>query len=315
LDVRPLDVRKVIEDAIETVEPAAAAKGVRLQATLDVPGVPVAGDAQRLQQIVWNLLSNAVKFTPRGGRVQVRLQRVNSHVEIAVSDTGEGIDPDFLPHMFQRFKQADGTFSRTHSGLGLGLAICRHLVEAHGGVITAASPGKGAGATFRVELPTMIVHARPLYYESVHPTAESLASDPPSLVDLSGIRVLLVDDDLDALRMARDALSLAGATVTVASNASEALSALDREKFDAGILDIGMPHVDGYELLRRVRERGDDEQGRIPLAALTAYARSIDRMRSLQSGFQLHLTKPVQPGELTAAVLALTDRRRQPRRH
>ena len=308
LDVRPLDLRQVIEDAIETVAPAAAAKGVRVQATLDMPGVPVAGDPQRLQQIVWNLLSNAVKFTPRGGRVQVRLQRVNSHVEISVSDTGEGIAADFLPHAFQRFKQADGTSSRTHSGLGLGLAICRHLVEAHGGVITASSPGKDAGATFRVELPAMIVHDRPVSYEVVHPTVDSVVTKPPALADLSGIRVLLVDDDLDALQMARDVLSLAGANVTTASSANEALSALDTREFDVGILDVGMPHVDGYELLRRIRERKD--QGKIPLAALTAYARSIDRTRSLQSGFQLHLTKPVQPGELTAAVLALAARAR-----
>jgi signal transduction histidine kinase len=311
LDVRPLDLRKVIEDAIETVMPAAAAKGVRVQAMLDQPGVPVSGDSQRLQQVVWNLLSNAVKFTPRGGRVQVRMQRVSSHVEIAISDTGEGIAPEFLPHMFQRFTQADGTFSRTHGGLGLGLAICRHLVEAHGGTITAASPGKGAGATIRVELPIMIVHEVGRQYDS-HPTAESVLTPPPSLVQLSGIRVLLVDDDGDALEMARDALTVAGAVVTTVTNAADALAALDDASFDVGVLDIGMPHVDGYELLRRIRERGDARQGRIPLAALTAYARSIDRTRSLQSGFQLHLTKPVQPGELTAAILALAGRSWKP---
>jgi signal transduction histidine kinase len=311
LDVRTLDLRKVIEDAIETVIPAAAAKGVKLQAVLDMPAVPVAGDAQRMQQVVWNLLSNAVKFTPKGGRVQIRLQRVNSHVEIAISDTGEGIAPEFLPHMFQRFTQADGTFSRTHGGLGLGLAICRHLVEAHGGVITATSPGKGAGATIRVELPMMIVHTSVSHFESEHPTAEPVLTEPPSLVDLTGIRVLLVDDDLDALQMARDALSLAGAIVTTTSNANDALAILSRERFDVGIVDIGMPDMDGYELLRRIRERTEEQQGSIPLAALTAYARSIDRTRSLQSGFQLHLTKPVQPSELTAAIMSLADRARR----
>jgi signal transduction histidine kinase/DNA-binding response OmpR family regulator len=296
LDVRPLDLRKVIDDAIETVAPAAAAKGVKLQTVFDVPAAPVTGDAQRLQQVVWNLLANAVKFTPRGGRVHVGVQCVNSHVEVSISDTGEGIAPEFLPHIFQRFTQADGTFSRTHGGLGLGLAICRHLVEAHGGVITAASPGKGAGATFRVELPMMMAHDR------------QVDAEPPSLVSLSGIRVLLVDDDPDALQMSRDALALAGAEVTTASNAKDALAALDRGRFDVGILDVGMPHVDGYELLRRIRQRTNDGQGRIPLAALTAYARPIDQTRSLQSGFQIHLTKPIQPGELTAAVQSLSDR-------
>jgi signal transduction histidine kinase len=314
LDIRPLDLKKVIEDAVETVAPAATAKGVRLQTTLDGSGVPVAGDAQRLQQVVWNLLSNAVKFTPRGGRVQVRLQRINSHVEIAVADTGEGIEADFLPQVFQRFKQADGTFSRPHSGLGLGLAICRHLVEAHGGVITATSPGKGGGATFRVELPTMIVHGPFATATAEHPSLEPLLGEPPSLVELSGIRVLLVDDDRDALQMAHDALSIAGATVTTASNAAEALAWLDTAAFDVGILDVGMPGVDGYELLRRIRARDEARQGRIPLAALTAYARAIDRTRSLQSGFQLHLTKPVQPRELTAAVLALARHTRPPSR-
>jgi signal transduction histidine kinase len=310
LDVRTLDLRKVIEDAIETVTPAADAKGVKLQAVLDSPGIPIAGDPQRLQQVVWNLVSNAVKFTPRGGRVQIRLQRVGSHVEVSVSDTGEGISPEFLPHVFQRFTQADGTFSRAHGGLGIGLAICRHLVEAHGGAITAASPGQGAGSTFRFQLPTMIVHERPARDEAAHPTADPGSAPPPSLVELSGIRVLLVDDDLDALHMVEDALSLAGARVTTASNAIDALSVLDRERFDVGILDVGMPHVDGYELLRRIRQRTAEQQGRIPLAALTAYARSIDRTRSLQSGFQLHLTKPVQPGELTAAISALANRAR-----
>ncbi|HEY7286917.1 MAG TPA: ATP-binding protein [Vicinamibacterales bacterium] len=311
LDVRALDLRQVIEDAIGTVTPAAAAKGVRLQAMLDQPGVPVAGDAQRLQQVVWNLLSNAVKFTPRGGRVQVRLQRANSHVEISVSDTGEGIAPEFLPHVFQRFTQADGTFSRPHTGLGLGLAICRHLVEAHGGTIAAESPGKGQGTTFRVELPMMIVHGAPLQCDA-DPTAESVVAQRAPFAELSGIRVLLVDDDVDALEMARDALTIAGASVTTASNAAEALSALDGESFDVGVLDVGMPHVDGYELLRRIRARGDDRQGGIPLAALTAYARSIDRTRSLQSGFSLHLAKPVDPGELSAAILALADRAGKP---
>ena len=306
LDVRPVDLSAVIQDALETVAPAAAAKGVRLQPTIDRPGVLVAGDAQRLQQVVWNLLANAVKFTPRGGRVQVRLQRVNSHVEITVSDTGEGIAPEFLPHLFQRFKQADGTFTRPHSGLGLGLAISRHLIEAHGGRIEATSPGVGQGTTIRVELPLMIVHdATPEAPDRVHPTADALPSADLNLANLSGIRVLLVDDDVDALQMAKDALAFAGASVVSASNADEALAALDTRVFDAAVLDIGMPDVDGYQLLKRIRQRPADRQGMIPIAALTAYARSVDRTRSLKAGFQLHLAKPVQPTELAAAVLAL----------
>lgn len=211
MDVRPVDLVRVIQDAIDTVAPAATAKGVRLQSTTDQSGVPVAGDSRRLQQVVWNLLSNSVKFTPRGGRIQIRLQRVNSHVELTVSDTGEGIAPEFLPYLFERFRQADGTLTRTHSGLGLGLAICRHLVEAHGGSIEATSPGQGQGATVRVELPLMIVHdSKAEADDRVHPTSDIALAQSFELADLTGIRVLLVDDDADALQMAREALSIAG---------------------------------------------------------------------------------------------------------
>ena len=310
LDVRAVDLTRVIQDALETVAPAASAKGVRLQPVIDHPGGPVAGDAQRLQQVVWNLLSNAVKFTPRGGRVQVRLQRVNSHVEITVSDTGEGIPPGFLPHLFQRFQQADGSFTRSHSGLGLGLAISRHLVEAHGGRIEATSPGKGLGTTVRVELPLMIVHDTIAdEHDRAHPSAEPMPSAPDLvLANLEGIRVLLVDDDRDALQMASDALTFAGASVVTASNARQALAALERGRFDVAVLDIGMPEVDGYDLLKQIRRRSDDRQGGLPAAALSAYARSIDRTRSLKGGFQIHLSKPVQPTELAAAVLTLAGR-------
>jgi signal transduction histidine kinase len=310
LDVMPVDLTRVIQEALETVIPAASAKGVRLQRIIDHPGVPVAGDAQRLQQVVWNLLSNAVKFTPRGGRVQVRLARVNSHVEITVSDTGEGIAPEFLPHLFQRFQQADGTLTRAHSGLGLGLAISRHLVEAHGGRIHATSPGRGSGTTVCVELPLMIVHDTRLDdVERVHPAAELMPTADLTLADLRGIHVLLVDDDYDALQMAKDTLIAAGATVTTASGAAEALAAIEAEAFDVAVLDIGMPLVDGYQLLRQIRERPAERQGRLPAAALTAYARTADRTRSLKEGFQMHLTKPIQPSELTAAVQTLAGRR------
>ena len=307
LDISPVDLTRVIQDALETVTPAASAKGIRLQSAIDQPGVPVAGDAQRLQQVVWNLLSNAIKFTPRGGRVQIRLARVNSHLELSVSDTGEGIAPEFLPYLFQRFRQADSTFTRSHGGLGLGLAISRHLVEAHGGSIRAASPGKGRGATITVELPLMIVHDnRHEQPDRVHPAIEIMGTPDLHLPRLDGQRVLLVDDDADALQMAKDVLSIAGAAVTVAASGPEALAALDRERFDVAILDIGLPEMNGYELLAAIRSRPAGEHGTIPAAALTAYARAIDRTRSLEAGFQMHLSKPIQPAELAAAVRALS---------
>ncbi len=306
LDVKPVDLGRVIQEALETVMPAAAAKGIRLQSIIEHPGAPVAGDAQRLQQVVWNLLSNSVKFTPRGGRIQIRLARVLSHVEITVSDTGEGIAAEFLPHLFQRFRQADSAFTRAHGGLGLGLAISRHLVEAHGGRIEASSPGRGGGATLRVKLPLLIVHDEtPAMVERAHTVIAQFGQSVLSLADLRGVRVLLVDDDVDALAMAKDVLTTAGATAVIASSADGAIVALDREPFDVAILDIGMPDVDGYELLHRIRLRPAERQGTIPAVALTAYARSADRTRSLQAGFQMHLSKPVEATELAAAVLTL----------
>jgi CheY-like chemotaxis protein len=311
LDIRPIDLARVIEAATETVAPAATAKGVRLQSSIDQSGVPVAADEQRMQQVVWNLLSNAIKFTPRGGRVQVRVERVSAHVEIVVSDTGEGIAPELLPLLFQRFRQGDSAFTRTHGGLGLGLAISRHIVEAHGGRIEATSPGKGHGATVRVELPLIVVDDDTLQsQERVHAAVDLPQAEALRLVDLTGIRVLLVDDEVDALGVAREALKVAGATVATAASAAEALAALDGEPFDAAVLDIGLPNTDGYELLRVIRARSKERQGGIPAAALTAYARTIDRARSLEAGFQMHLSKPVQPNELAAAVLALAGRSR-----
>jgi signal transduction histidine kinase len=309
IDIRPVDLSRVILEAIETVSPAAQAKNIRLQTAIDQPGVPVAGDAERLQQVMWNLLSNAIKFTGKNGRVQVRMQRVDSHVEVAVSDTGEGIDPDFLPNLFQRFTQADSGFTREHGGLGLGLAISRHLVEAHGGQIRAASPGKGQGTTISVQLPLMIVHDDRSLDAGRHPRLDLPRAVDLQLADLTGVRLLLVDDDADALQLAKDALTAAGATVTTATNATDALQALDGERFDAALLDVGMPGVNGYELLRQIRRRPKDAQGSLPIGALTAYARATDRARSLESGFQLHLSKPVQPNELAAAALALARTR------
>ncbi|HWW82471.1 MAG TPA: response regulator, partial [Vicinamibacterales bacterium] len=306
LDVGPVDLARVIQDALETVALAAAAKGVRLQPMLEHPGAPVAGDARRLQQVVWNLLSNAVKFTPRRGRVQIRLQQVNSHVEISVSDTGEGIPAEFLPRLFQRFQQSDGTITRAHNGLGLGLAISRHLVEAHGGRIEATSSGTGLGTTVRVQLPLMIVHpAGERAPNREHPTAGAAISQEIGLADLRGIRVLLVDDDADAPQMAKDALTFAGATVVNVSSAPDAMAALDRDAFDVAVLDVEMPEVDGCSLLVQIRQRPNERQGQIPAVVLTAYTRTAERTRSLNAGFQMYLSKPVQPSELSAAVLAL----------
>jgi signal transduction histidine kinase len=308
LNVRRVDLPVVVRESVETVQPAADARGVRLETVIDPRAAPVAGDSDRLQQVIWNLLSNAVKFTPRGGRVQVQVARVNSHVEVTVSDTGVGIAPDFLPHMFERFRQADSRFSREHGGLGLGLAIARHMVEMHGGTIWATSEGIGRGATFRMTLPVMIVHSEPLLDEQrLHPTAGHGRSDP-SLVRLDGVHVLAVDDDDDALELLREILESAGARVTTAASATEALSRLDVSTPDVILSDVGMPGMDGFELISRVRDASGAEYGKVPAAALTAYARSEDRTRALRAGFQMHLAKPIDPGELLAAVHALARR-------
>jgi CheY-like chemotaxis protein len=308
LNVQQTDLAVVVSDALATVTPAADTKGVRIQSIVDPHVGPVSGDPDRLQQVLWNLLSNAVKFTPRGGRVQVRLQRVNSHVEITVSDTGMGIREEFLPHLFERFRQADSTTTREHGGLGLGLAIARQLVELHGGTIHASSPGPGMGSTFRIELPVMIVHAEaPAVERRVHPRTVT-AMAPMELPRLPEVRVLVVDDDRDALALVREILESAGATVIATSSAAHALEVLEEQAADVLISDIGMPGMDGFELIQRVR-RMDGDKKDIPAAALTAYARSEDRARALRSGFEMHLSKPLDPSELVAAVGALARRR------
>jgi PAS domain S-box-containing protein len=311
LQVQLVDLSDVIRNAVETVAPAADAKGVHLQMILDTSHAPVSGDADRLQQVVWNLLSNAVKFTPRGGRVQVRLERINSHIEIIVSDTGIGMPPEFLPHIFERFRQAEGGTTRRHGGLGLGLAISRHIAEMHGGTIHAASEGEGKGATFRVKLPLAIVHRETHPEpERVHPRAERPS---PGMVvpmpSLEGLRVLVVDDDEDALGLLREILEAAGAQVTTVYSALAALHALEENHPDAMIADLGMPTMDGFELIQRIRESPDPAIRHLPAAALTAYARSEDRAKALRSGFEMHLAKPIDPAELAAAVAALGRRR------
>ena len=307
LHIQPVDFPAVVRDALATVAPAADAKGVRLQSVVESDIGRVSGDPDRLQQVIWNLLSNAVKFTPRGGRVQVRLQRVNSHVELSVSDTGIGIRDEFLPHLFERFRQADSTTTRAHGGLGLGLAIARRIVELHGGRIEAFSPGEGKGATFRVSLPVMIVHQDVHGDRRVHPRAPSrdAVAEFPTLPN---IVVLAVDDDPDALTLVREILESAGARVRTAASAIDALESIAAELPDVLVSDLGMPTIDGFELIRRIRQMGGAARD-LPAAALTAYARSEDRAKTLRSGFEMHLAKPIDPSELIAAVASLARRR------
>ena len=309
LEVQPIDLSALLHDAIASVTPAIEAKGLRLQLLFDSQVGPVSGDPDRLHQVIWNLLSNATKFTPRGGRIQLRLERVNSHVEIVVSDTGIGIPESFLPHIFERFRQAEGGTTRRHGGLGLGLAIARHLTEMHGGTIEAASDGEGKGSTFRVTLPLLIVHADPhLGSRREHPHAASPSTPALEAADLAGITVLAVDDDVDALRLLSDILEAAGASVTTVSSAESALEKLQSERPMVLVSDLGMPGMDGFELIKQVRQLSDPELRAIPAAALTAYARSNDRAKSMRSGFEMHLAKPIEPAELIAAVGALARR-------
>jgi signal transduction histidine kinase/CheY-like chemotaxis protein len=303
------DVPGILRDAVATVMPAADARGVRVETLIEPLTAPVSGDADRLQEIVWNLLSNGIKFTPRGGKVQLRLSRVNSHVEVTVSDTGRGISPDFLPFVFERFRQADATFTREHGRLGLGLAIAKQLAELPGGTITASSAGPDQGATFTVRLPLMIVH-QPLSagHQREHPQIDRRPPELGTIPRLDGIHVLAVDDEPDSLDLLRTVLEGAGATVSTARSGPEALDAIDQEVPNVPIADVGMPRMDGLQLIRAVRQMQEPARS-IPAAALTAYARSQDRITSLASGFHMHLVKPIDPLELVVAVATLAPRR------
>ncbi len=305
LNVQPVDVAEVVKLAVATVTPAADAKGLRLYSVLDPQLPPVSGDPDRLQQVVWNLLANAVKFTPRGGRIQIKVQRIHSHIEIVVSDTGRGISPEFVPHLFERFRQADSAFARDHGGLGLGLAIVRELVELHGGTVHASSEGPGTGATFTVGLPLMIVHPDPRSeIPRVHPREERPAEVPvPHRLD--GIKVLAIDDEDDALSLMREILEAAGAQVWTASSAACALELLAQSLPHVIIADIGMPAMDGLEFMRELRRGRVPSAREVPAAALTAYARSQDRISVLAGGFQMHVAKPVDPAELIVTVATL----------
>ena len=307
LNVQPVELPDIVRSAVDGITPAADAKGLRVETIVDPDAAPVSGDPERLQQVLWNLLSNAVKFTNRGGKVQVRLERVNSHLEVAVSDTGIGISPEFLPHVFERFRQADAGIGRERGGLGLGLAIARQLTEMHGGTIDAASGGINQGATFRVKIPLMIVHPVRDLVPRAHPRSE--ASARPSVApDLHGVHVLAVDDEPDALSLVAEVLQAAGARVSTARSAADALGCLDADLPDVLVADLGMPQIDGFQFIDRVRRHRDARVREVPAAALTAYARSEDRVKALRAGFQIHLTKPIDPAELVTTIAALAKR-------
>ena len=307
LDVRPVELAAIIETVVDGVRPAAEARSILLQMALDPQTSPISGDPDRLQQIIWNLLTNAIKFTPKGGRVQVWFERIESHVEINISDTGQGIASELLPHVFDRFRQSDSSSTRRHGGLGLGLSIVRQLVELHGGTVTAESPGAGEGTTFKVILPLMSVHHEPIGVEMTHPLIEchTLTDRQPSLNDL---RVLVVDDEPDARELVAAVLTGRGAEVVSVGSGIVALEEIKRQRFDVLVSDIGMPEMDGYALIRKIRQLPAERGGRIPAAALTAYAGVEDRMRVLSAGYQMHIPKPVEPAELTTVVGSLAER-------
>ena len=308
LSVQPVDLGSIVIAAVDGLRPAAEAKEIRVQLRLDSPAGQVSGDPDRLQQVAWNLISNAIKFTPRGGSVVISLARVESHAEVTVRDTGIGIAPEFLPHVFDRFRQADATTTRAFGGLGLGLAIVRQLVELHGGTVRVDSEGEGLGATFTVCLPLMA--ARSAASDTV--SARQPEFKPPGVEcppELNGLRVLVVDDEADTCELLQFILEGCGARVKTASSAAAALEAVAEEVFDVLISDIGMPDEDGYSLIAKVRALGKERGGKVPAAAaLTAYAGEEARIRALQSGFQIHVPKPISQSELLAVVANLAGR-------
>ena len=305
LNVGPVDLGIAIDAAVEAIQPAATAKGITLTMTTDEASGVILGDAARLQQVVWNLLSNAIKFTPRGGRVTVSRHTRDTAVEIDVTDTGEGIAPNVLPYVFDRFRQGDSGTTRAHMGLGLGLAIVRHIVELHGGRVAVTSAGKGEGATFQLSLPIV-----PADRAVTLPRRVATMSGPPSsVVTLTGVRALVVDDDRDARDLVAEVLRSRGAAVRTVASANECLDAIDREVPDVLLTDIAMPGTDGLDLIRQVRARSSERGGAVPAVALTAYARLEDTERSLSAGFHVHLSKPIDLDELLSTVASLAGMR------
>ena len=302
LDIQNLDLFAVVRDAIETIQPDALAKGIEIRRTLNTDLEPIAGDPARVQQIVWNLLSNAVKFTPSGGRIEVTVRRAGDYAEIAVSDTGPGIRGDFLPHIFDRFHQADRSITRRFGGLGLGLSIVKHLAELHGGMVRADSAGEGKGATFTITLPSGRAGA-----VSVATAATVVGARATEEISLDRIRVLVVEDEPDTREFVQRLLEGHGATVMTAASAGEALSLVEQWGPDLLISDIGLPDVDGYDLMEQIRRSDADQRAKIPAIALTVYARSEDRTRAFLAGYQAHVAKPVEPVELVATVASFAE--------
>jgi CheY-like chemotaxis protein len=303
LEIQPLYLHEIVNYSIDTVQQSALAKKIRVQAMLDSKIGLVRGDPNRLQQVLWNLLSNAVKFTPSGGRIQVVLERVNSHVEICIEDTGIGIAAEFLPYVFDRFRQGDPTITRRFGGLGLGLSVVKSLVELHGGSVRVKSAGENQGSTFIVALP--IFHVRNDQSEPRIPARSTESLEPMELPQLEGVRVLIVDDEADGCALIARILEGRGALPTCVSSGDEALTALTNQRFDILLSDVGMPNMDGFELIRRARAAEATRGRPIPAIAITAYARPEDRQRSLLAGFHLHLSKPIEAGELIASIAGL----------
>ena len=305
LDVQPTDLANVVDLAVESVRPAAEAKQIRLRKIVDPHAGPISGDPTRLQQIIWNLLSNALKFTPKEGSIEVLLQRVNSHVELTISDSGIGIKPDFIDSIFERFRQADASTTRSHGGLGLGLSIVKNLVELHGGTVCAKSEGEGKGTTFIVAFPLAPLRNGQW---SEHPTSPKSPEWDSATLPLAGVKVLVVDDEPDARKLIQQVLSHCNAEVTTARNANEAIQMLLAQRPDVIVSDIGMPSKDGFQFIREVRGLSLAEGGQTPAIALTAYARSEDRTRAMMAGFQVHIAKPIEPKELIATVGSVVGR-------
>ena len=309
LETRRLQLPVVLAEAIDAVRPAAEAKGIRIDSTIDDAVPPILGDSARLQQILWNVLMNAVKFTPAGGRVHVELRRASSDLEIIISDTGEGIDADVLPHVFERFRQGDSSSTRPHSGLGIGLALVKHLVELHGGTVHARSAGKDQGATVTITLPAAPADSPAVPEDAAQDTAPVIPH--ATVARLDGLRVIVADDDPEGLMLAETILTRAGADVRTCRSAAEALGLLLEWRPDVLVSDIEMPGEDGYALIRQVRALPAGSGGMTPAIALTAYGRSQDRLRSVSAGFNMHVPKPVDPGELTAIVASVAGGRSQ----
>jgi CheY-like chemotaxis protein len=303
LDMQQLDLAAVVEAAVESIAPAAQAKAISLRKRISSPAGPVAGDNNRLQQIIWNLLSNAVKFTPRNGNVDIVVERVESQLQLTVKDTGPGIELEFLPYVFDRFRQADSSLTRQHGGLGLGLAIVKQLVGLHGGTVRAESAGNGKGAAFIVCLPLAPIIDAKTHVRLATSTSGNLESEQ---ITLPGVKILVVDDEEDSRGLIHEVLARYEAEVVCAASAKEALEILKSQTLDVIVSDIGMPEKDGYQLIREVRKLGATRGGNIPAIALTAFARPEDRMKAMIAGYQTHLPKPVEAHELVATIRTLT---------